>query len=340
MPIPFLLGAAAAVVVAGKGVLDHVEASDTNDTAQWIQKKAQELFDEEKEKLEAIQKKTEESLLNLGNSKKNVLENSMSQFLRSYDRVKNIEFNKTDAINEISNYVIDEQDAVEMQELTANFISTFSSGVAGAATGSIIALAATGSIGILTGGLTFAGTLVSVGMPGLALSMAGSTIAGALAATPLAALAAPAVLFSGLAAKGKADENYDKAKEYEAEVEKAVEQMKTSSTICEAVSERANMFADLLTKLNIMFADCSRRLDDMTAQKVIDAKGRELNISDFDDNDIKLLAITRALAGAVKSILDTPILSKEGNITDESEAKGKELKQGLPDFESAYSKIS
>ena len=335
MPLP-VIGFIAAGIAALKGISDHVDASNTNDLAQWTIEDAREKFETEKIKLEKVQQKLEKSLVKLGTSKQDVLETSFPLFLKTYKKIKNIKFEDSDAISEISKYIVDEKNIKEIKEISTDFLSSMSAGATGAATGMLISLAASGSVGMLTGGLYFSGTLLSCGAVGGALGMAGSTIAASLAATPLAALVAPAVLFSGLSAKGKADKNYDKAKEYEAEVEKAVEQMKNSATICRAISRRSDMFNKLLKDLNSMFYNCSERLNIMLSEKETSYKKKMFTEKDFSQEEIALIAVTRSLAGAVKSILDTPILSQEGNLTTESKDTGNKLKKSLPDFKEQY----
>ena len=54
---------------------------------------------------------------------------------------------------------------------------------------------------------------------------------------------------------------------------------------------------------------------------------------------MKLIAVTRALAGAVKSVIDTPILSKEGNISYEAEDIYDQTIEKLPDFSQAVQEV-
>ena len=82
MPIPFLLaglGVAAGVLGAG----GHLSAKETNEKAQRISREAQEMYDEEKQRLVNAQNYTEKALLSLGYEKKNTLDGSMKQFLNS-----------------------------------------------------------------------------------------------------------------------------------------------------------------------------------------------------------------------------------------------------------------
>lgn len=101
MPIPFIIaGVAATAGIVGLG--GHISAKETNEEAEATSKEAQKLYDEAKESLEQEQKKTEQVLAKLGYAKKNVLETSMKKFLNAYEKIKDIEFKKSNNLNELS----------------------------------------------------------------------------------------------------------------------------------------------------------------------------------------------------------------------------------------------
>lgn len=338
MPIPFLLaglGVAAGVIGAG----GHLSAKETNERAMRVSEDAQELYNNAKHSLERAQNVTEKALLKLGYEKKNVLDTSMNQFLKSYDKVKHIQVTESIGINEISKFTIDQQGAIELREMTDIYSSSIKSGAAGAAAGAVVALAASGSLSIVTGGLATAGTALMAGEVGVAAGIAGSTLSFGAAMTPLAAVAAPVILFTGISASMKADENLEKANTMYAEAEAAVEKMKISETLCGAIADRAEMFDDLLVDLNKMFAECSGILAGVIRKKEGRIFKKKLTSTDFSENDLKLIAVTRSLAGAVKAVIDTPILSKDGDIAYESEAVYEETIEKLPDLNKAVLEV-
>lgn len=338
MPIPFLLaglGAAAGIL----GVGGHLSAQETNEKAQRLSEDAQELYDNAKASLGRAQSRTEASLLRLGYSKKNVMETSIKQFLQSYERIKHINFRESEGINELSKFAIDQQEAVQLREMTDIYQSTFSSGAAGAATGAVVALAASGYLPIVTGTLSTAGTALMAGEVGVAAGLAGTALSFGAAMTPFAAIAAPALLFSGISSSIKADENLEKAQAKYAEAEAKAEKMKTSETMCEAITRRSDMFDGLLCELNGMFSECARLLDGVTKKKTGIFHRKKIDANDFTEEELKLIAVTRALAGAVKSVIDTPILNKEGNLSDEAQNMYEETINRLPDFKNEMQKV-
>lgn len=338
MPVPFLLGAlgvAAGVIGAG----GHLSAKETNEKAQRISEEAQELYNNSKYSLEQAQNKTEKSLLKLGYQKKNVLDSSMKQFLASYDNVKDIQVTESIGLNEISNFSIDQEGAIQLREMTDIYSSSIKSGATGAAAGAVVALAASGSLSVVTGGLATAGSALLAGEVTAAAGIAGSALSFGAAMTPLAAVAAPVVLFTGISASMKADENLEKANTMYAEAEAASEKMKVSETLCYAISERSEMFDDLLLNLNGMFAECSSMLAGVVRKKEGKIFKKKLSSSDFTEDELKLMAVTRSLAGAVKSVIDTPILSNDGNITYESENVYQTTVEKLPDFSKVVDEV-
>lgn len=338
MPIPFLLaglGVAAGVIGAG----GHLSAKETNEKAQKISDDAQLLYNNAKASLEKEQNKTEKSLLKLGYSKKKTLDYSMKQFLNAYEKVKDISISKSVGLDELSNFTLDQEDAIQLRAMTNIYSSSIKSGATGAATGAVVALAASGSLTLVTGEFALAGSALAAGQIGAAAGIAGSALSFGAAMTPLAAVAAPVILFTGISASMKADENLEKAQTMYAEAEAASEKMKVSEMLCVAISDRSEMFDNLLNELDKMFSECSGLLESLIRKKEGHFIKKKLVVSDFTEDELRLVAVTRALAGAVKSVIDTPILTKEGTISNESQEVYDQTSCKLPDFTKAVEEV-
>lgn len=331
MPIPFLVAAGAAGLAGVVGVGGHISAKDTNERAERISRDAQNLYNDAKTSLEMAQNNTEQALMKLGYAKKNVLDSSINQFIRAYDRIKHIELQQSEGLDEISHFEIEQKDMIQLQEMVNIYSGTMTSGTAGAAAGAIVALAASGSLPIVTSTLSLAGTVLALGDIGGAIGIAGTALSTAATMTPLAAVAAPIVLFTGISASMKADENLEKAKAMYAEAEAAAEKMKTSETLCVGIIDRAEMFNELLNELNGMFAQCVNLLD-MVTMEMIRQLGRGIKVTDLTYNEKKLIRVTRALAGAVKAVIDTPILSEKGELSDNIQMLHTEINSSIPEF--------
>lgn len=338
MPLPFILtglGVAAGVM----GAVGHSCAKETNEKAQRISDDAQELYNTSKALLEAAQQRTEKTLFDLGSSKKRVLDSSMRQFLITYDKIKEVNVSESVGLNEISNFMIERHDAIQMKELSDIYESSIPSGAAGAAAGAVIALAANGALPIVTGGLGLAGSALAAGEIGAAAGIAGSALSFGAAMTPLAAVAAPVVFFTALSASLEADENLEKAQAMYAEAEAAAEKMKVSQTLCSAISDRSEMFQKVLIELDGMFSECVGLLEGVVRKKQGRFFKRRLKSKDFTEEELALVAVTRSLAGAVKSIIDTPILTEEGSISEKFQKVYNQTEDKLPDFSMAVEQV-
>lgn len=241
MPVPFLLSALG-VAAGAIGLGGHLSAKETNEQAQKISKDAQSIYNNAKQALEQAQAKTERSLLKLGHQKSKILDSSMKQFLNTYEKIKHIEVDGFVGLDELSHFSIDQQGALQLQEMTNINSSVITSGATGAAAGAIVALAANGTLPLVTGGLATAGGTLLTGNITAAAGIAGNALSMGAALTPLSAIAAPVVLFTGISASMKADENLEKATAMYAEAEAAAEKMKVSETLCNAISEKSEMF--------------------------------------------------------------------------------------------------
>ena len=299
---------ALATILAGLGIVlgasGHAEAQETNEKAQKIAKKAQEIYDTSKEKLEKEKIKTQRALLKLGYTKKHTLDTSLKQFMQYYPKIKAVQWRESVGFDELADFNIDMQDLVELKELEDIYSEAFETSAVGAVTGAAITVAA-----------------------GSALTAA--TLSAAV--TPLSMIAAPAVLFSAISASLKADENLENAMKMCAEAEAASEEMETSRTICIAITKRSEMFNDLLTELNGMFSQCSDQLAGIIKSKEGFIFKKKITSKDFSNDEIKLIATTAALAKAVKSVIDTPMLSNDGSkVSYESRELYEKLENSVP----------
>ncbi|SFC34636.1 tetratricopeptide repeat protein [Butyrivibrio sp. YAB3001] len=317
MPLPILLGAAA--IGAGVfGVSGHLSAKETNEAAEYKVKNAKRRYENAKQKLENERGLTETALVNLGQNKKDILDSSMTEFLKAYEKIKDVKISDSIGLDELSNMMIDEAGALRVQEISNIYTNALSSGTMGAVAGTLVGLAASGSLGLVTSTLGLAGTFLTFGEIGAAVEIAGSALAFGISATPLAAVAAPVVLFTGISASMKADDNMLEARKIEAQADAAIEKINMSIVLCNAIKERSEMFSALLLALDEKFSMCTEKLGRLIEEKCASAHSDTLSSSDFTYDEIALIAVTRALAGATKSIVDTPILTTNGQLADDA----------------------
>lgn len=320
MPVPFLfigVGVATAAYGAGKSIKAgsiQKEANKTNETANDIIKSA-------KEKINTCRKNCGSAIDNLGKRKIQVLDESVKPFLTEFEKLNHVELSESKGLNELQKMVLDQKNFTELKELQSMASSMAEGLVSGAMAGAVtafgaysaagaLATASTGTaIASLSGAAATNATLAFFGGGSLAaggLGMAGGTaVLGGL-------VAGPALVVLGFVAEAKASANLDKAYANLAKARKFKAEMDLASSACIGIRKRAAMFNRFLVILNSVFEPL---IYEMT--QIISSKGTDF--SDFSDDEKKVVAEAMAMAGAIKSILDTPILDDEGNLTPESD---------------------
>lgn len=66
---------------------------------------------------------------------------------------------------------------------------------------------------------------------------------------------------------------------------------------------------------------------------------KKLTKENFSEDELELITVTSALAKAVKSVIDTPILSKDGNISYDAENVYDQMVEGLDDWSKDTQKV-
>lgn len=320
MPLPLLfIGVAAATGTVGasksvKAGLDAAEASRLN-------KNANTMVQEATDALSAQREACGRSLSNLGKEKLSVLNGSITRFLATFKQIKNVDFRGSEGLDELSKLAIDSHDFEELEGL-AQFAGSVAGGVVGgAASGAAVALGAYGAaqtfaaastgtaIAALHGAAATNATLAFFGGGSLAaggLGMAGGTmVLGGL-------VAGPALMVLGFVAGGAASKELEKAQTNQAEAAELVEQLSTASLQCEAIRRRTYLFYNLLARLDARFLPMVYDLEEVFAKEGD-------NYRTYSADSKKVVASCASLAVTIKSVLDTPLLTAEGALTDDSE---------------------
>lgn len=320
MPLPLLfIGLGAATAAAGVG--KTVKAGMDNSKAKTINENANKRIESWSYKLDAARKQCGSALEHLGKEKISILNTSVKEFLESFEKLKNVDFVDSLGLNELNNLHIDSNVFVDLKEMES-FASSFAGGtVAGAAGGAFAAFgaysaattfasASTGTaIASLSGAAATNATLAFFGGGSLAvggLGMAGGTVVlGGL-------VAGPALLVMGLVTGAKASKNLDNAYANDAKADEICEQLKTATDQCKAIRRRTYMLYTLLARLDAYFLPLIYKLKEM-----IDKEGTDY--STFTLEAKKTVAAAVSIAATVKAVLDTAILTEDGNLTKESE---------------------
>lgn len=319
MPLPlFFIGIAA--VTGGVGVGKTIKAGVDTYSANGINKQANEIVEESTEYINRQRLACGDSLKQLGTEKVFILNNSMTQFLDTFTKIKNVDFKETEGLLELSKLRIDEQDFVELKQLVNFAVSLAGGGVAGTAGGALAAFGAYGAaqalacaststaIASLSGAAATNATLAFFGGGSLAaggLGMAGgAAVLGGL-------VAGPALLVMGFVAGAAAKKSLDQAKTNRLEAVQLAEQLDTASKQCEAIRRRTYMFHNLLARLDSYFLPFVYKMEDIV-------KNEGDDYSQYSEDSKKCIASCVSIAASIKAVLDTQILTDDGLLTDES----------------------
>ncbi len=337
MPLPLLfIGVVAATGALGVGKtvkagIDTVNASNIN-------KNANEIVEDATKLLNAQRLACGNSLSHLGSEKLFVLNFSMTQFFDTFTQIKNVDFRETEGLDELRRLHVDEKEFTEMKTMVSFAGSLVGGAVAGTAGGALAAFGAYGAaqalacastgtaIAALHGAAATNATLAFFGGGSLAaggLGMAGGTmILGGL-------VAGPALMVMGFVAGSAAKKNLEKAYTNKAEAIQIASQLNTASLQCETIRRRTYLFYNLLARLDTYFLPLIYKMED-----IVKAEGDDYRC--YSPASKQVIASCASVAVSVKSVLDTPLLTDDGLLTEESESKATSIEGFLKNMRIPY----
>ncbi|KLI14057.1 hypothetical protein SZ40_12750 [Brachyspira hyodysenteriae] len=319
MPIPFILGAiaigtAAAGVGAGvKGFINNSEANDINALANST-------IDTAKDNLDKSREATFYSLEALGREKIYVFDVSIKRFIDSFEKLKNVDISDSVGIDEINKLKFDKAYFDELKESSLQVTSMLAGGIGGVGAGALAAFgaysatmafgaASTGTaIASLSGVAATNATLAFLG--GGSLAAGGLGMAGGMAVLG-GLVAGPALAVMGFVTLGASSKKLDDAYSNLAEANKISEELETLRVSTNFIRRRAQMFERLLIRVDSLY---SKAIDNL--EEVIDEFGTDY--SSYSEDAKKVVASNIKLTQTIKAILDTPILTDNGSISEES----------------------
>ena len=330
MPLPLVfIGIAVATGVTGAGAT--VKAGVDHNKAKRINMNTEERITHAANHLEVLRQQCGEALQCLGEEKMFVLSNSIASFLDTFIKIKNVDFADSVGLSELSKFHVDHTTFEEIGELGHFAVSLAGGSIAGVAGGALTALgaysaaasfatASTGTaISTLSGAAASNATLAFFGGGSLAtggLGMAGgAAVLGGL-------VAGPALLVMGIITGANAGKGLENAKARAAEADVICEQLETGVVQCISIRRRTYMFHNLLARLYAFFLPLIHAMEDVVTKEGTD-------YSTYSVESRKIIASAAATAVSIKTVLDTPILTADGSITDESEMVTTKLLQNM-----------
>ena len=125
-------------------------------------------------------------------------------------------------------------------------------------------------------------------------------------------VAGPALMVMGLITSAKTQEKLENALANKAQADEIVESLNAASYQCSAIRRRSYMFYNLLAHMDSYFLPQVWKMQDIVASEGIDYRA-------YTPQSKKCIATAASTACTIKAILDTPILTAEGELTEASQ---------------------
>jgi hypothetical protein len=128
----------------------------------------------------------------------------------------------------------------------------------------------------------------------------------------------------GFVLGAKASANLDNAYSNLAEAKKIGEELNIAATVCNSITGNAFMFERLLIRLDTLFIPLVQMME-------ITISNKGVNFRNFSIEEKQNIAGAASIAKAIKTVLDTPLLTDSGKINDESIQVANGIKRELLD---------
>ena len=135
-------------------------------------------------------------------------------------------------------------------------------------------------------------------------------------------VAGPALMVMGFIVGAAAKKELEKAQINQAEAIRIYEELSAGSTQCEAIRRRTYMFYHLLARLDAVLLPLIYRMEDIVKDEGDD-------YARYSPDAKKAVASCVSAAVTMKAILDTPILTDDGLLTEESRTKMESGKEAI-----------
>ena len=133
----------------------------------------------------------------------------------------------------------------------------------------------------------------------------------------------------GLVAGNAAKKNLEKAYTNRAEAIQIASQLHSAGLQCETIRRRTYMFYNLLARLDTYFLPLIYKMEE-----IVEKEGDDYRKYSIESK--KTIASCASVAVSVKSVLDTPLLTDDGLLTEESQGTATNIENFLNNMRIAY----
>lgn len=290
MPLPFIL-AGVALAAAGYGVKKGIDALDADCEADEFIKKAENLKEEAKRKVDSAQSSRNQALVRLGKKKLHVLSHTVSNFLDHFHRLNHSRITigtKDTDMQDIQKQVLGARNL--LNQLNTNGIDGDSA---------LGVIAGCGGLGAssFTAGAIMGGGLAASGLAGMAV------VGGLLAAPALAILVAISA--------DEMEKKRDDAKAYCSQVEVAVKKADVMVDQFQAVRKMADLFIEQITRFEKLFFSLS--IDAITTMKK-----HHYDTSRYNQKEKDQLCVTVSTLSTLSTFLKVPIMDEHQKLNEKA----------------------
>ncbi len=290
MPLPFIL-AGVALAAAGYGVKKGIDALDADCEADEFIKKAENLKEEAKRKVDSAQSSRNQALVRLGKKKLHVLSHTVSNFLDHFHRLNRSRITigtKDTDMQDIQKQVLGARNL--LNQLNTNGIDGDSA---------LGVIAGCGGLGAssFTAGAIMGGGLAASGLAGMAV------VGGLLAAPALAILVAISA--------DEMEKKRDDAKAYCSQVEVAVKKADVMVDQFQAVRKMADLFIEQITRFEKLFFSLS--IDAITTMKK-----HHYDTSRYNQKEKDQLCVTVSTLSTLSAFLKVPIMDEHQKLNEKA----------------------
>lgn len=314
--VPLILGAVA-LGSAVVGTVKVVEAIEDFDEAEDLDNRAKDVSKNAQRRLKGARTRCTNELEALGQLKLDILDRQLGRFVFLFGQLRNLELVGSPEMNRPGALTVSNEDLAYMTRVSGFAAEAIAGGATALGAGALVGMAgyggaamfATASTGTvissLSGVAATNATLAWFGGGSLAtggLGMAGGTIVlGGIVAGPVLAV-------GGFVLSAKARERLAEARMNHAKAQEVASEYATAATVVNGIRKAGNQVRKMITGLDERTTPI---LDDL--ESVLAANGTDY--STYSEADRRTVYLAAMFAQGLKSVLDTPFLTKNGALS-------------------------